>query len=111
MSVVDTLVHVQVPQAILQKSPDLCLVASQWCRLIHAVLFCLVSYNLCLHHRDARHDRSNGVWFDVEGYWGLVIFEDKQLIGMGLCLFCGVLFCVKRGRKLWFVLFDGCSFK
>jgi hypothetical protein len=100
--VVDTLVHIQVSQAILKKSPDLRSVASKWHQLVHAVFFSLVGYNLCLHHQDAHHDRSDGVWFDVKGYWRLVIFENKQLIGMGFCLFCRVLFCVKRSSvRFW----------
>jgi hypothetical protein len=72
-----TLAHVQVPQAILKKLPDLRSVTSKWRWLVHAVFFSLVGYNLCLCPQDACHDRSDGVWFDIKSYWGLVIFENK----------------------------------
>jgi hypothetical protein len=96
---------------IVTELPDLRSVASKWRRLVHAVFFSLIGHNLCLCHRDGCHDRSNGVWFDVEGYWGLVVFENKRLVRMRLCLFCWVSFCVERGKKFWFILFNRCSSK
>jgi hypothetical protein len=98
---------IQVSQAILEESPDLRLVASKWRWLIHAVFFGLIGHNLRLCHRDSCHNRSDGVWFDIEGYRGLLVFENKRLVRMRLCLFSWVSFCVKRGRKFWFVLFIG----
>jgi hypothetical protein len=77
IGVVDTLVYVQVSQAILKESPDLRSVASKWRRLVHAVFFSLVGYNLCLRHQDTCHDWSDGVWFDIKSYWGLVVLENK----------------------------------
>jgi hypothetical protein len=73
----DPLVHIQLSQAVLEEQPDLCLVASKWRQLIHSIFLSLVSYNLCLCHQDTCHDGSDGVWFDIKGYWGLVVFEDK----------------------------------
>jgi hypothetical protein len=74
---VDTLVYVQVSQAVLEEPPDLCSVTSKWCWLIHSIFLSLVGYNLCLDDQKICHNGSYGVWFNVEGYWKLVVSKDK----------------------------------
>jgi hypothetical protein len=71
------MIYIQISQAVLEKPPDFCLVASKWHQLIHPVFFSLVGYNLCLDDQMVHHDGSHGVWFNVKGYRGLVVFKDK----------------------------------